>query len=136
RWAERMKAIQQKVSTLTDGETLILLNELQVVTGQKLRDYPTSMLQHYLQACIFPNGGSEKAVKISKSDLDALNPTENPVLQKKIKSIGDDLFQIMKELCELNYDSIENHMGSSIYMVLNKTLAPTKSKKNPRLFKY
>jgi hypothetical protein len=76
------------------------MEELQTVTGVSYRSFANSMLLHFLQQCLFPNGASSKPVKISKDDLDQWDAEDGFLLRKKVGKVGDELHKTFKQLAD------------------------------------
>ena len=126
------------MGSIDDPETLALVEELAIVTSVHPGPFANSQLLHFLQQCIFPNGGTEKPVKISKDDLDEHDPHDGFILRRRIGKIGDPLFQTFDQLAAQtrhNRYGIEHFGGTAIYVFLNKMIVPVKTKHPIRLYR-
>gem|GEM_PF-3544740 len=131
-----MSLLNSKIGSIDDPETIILVDELFTVTGVDPRPFFNSMLLHFFQQCLFPNGATSKPVKISKDDLDQHDPHDDYLLRKKVGKIGDPLFKTLEQLAMQNRHNrygIEHFSGSAIYVFLNRMIVPVKTKPAIRL---
>jgi len=133
-----MSLLNSKIGRIDDPETIILIDEMAIVTGVDPRPFADSQLLHFLQQCLFPNGGSQKPIKISRDDLDEHDPHDEFVIRRKIGKVGDPLFQTFEQLAMQNHFNrygIEHFSGTAVYVFLNRMIVPVKSKPKIRHFK-
>lgn len=124
-----MRAIDKKVGEIKDSETLKMFSELRQVTGVDPGHYADFTAYQFLQQCVYPNGPG-KTVRISRDCVAKFDRFGDFVLCRKAGSVGDSLHRLLSCLTE----SLDNHTGTSIYMLLNRTLIPTKKQAHTRYF--
>ncbi|MGE9269289.1 MAG: hypothetical protein ACQKBU_00695 [Verrucomicrobiales bacterium] len=125
-----MRAIDQKVgAVLGDEEVLLLFDELRRVTGVHYEDYTDFTVYQYLQQCVYPNG-PEKAVRIRRECINKVDDFDEFLLLKKAGKVGDNLHRLLRGLTP----NLDNFAGVSIYMLLNRSLIPTKKRVHRRFF--
>jgi len=130
-----MRLCDVKVGDVSDVETLKLFDELGIVTGVKPVHWAEIMTSQYLHQCLFPNGGSNKPVKLDRRDIDDVDDFGDFVLLRKVRKTGDSLHQLLSSLIDPSQDHIDHHGGSAIYTFLNKRFAPVKKKPKIRYFR-
>ena len=118
-----VKCIHKRLRDLGDSDIQSLANELERISGVSVADHRDVMLIHYLKACLYPNGASERQVPITKRALDEHDPTDSFLLRKKVRSLtGSTLYQVCRELAEMRGSGIEMVETPSLYVFLNKFL--------------
>jgi hypothetical protein len=117
------KCIHKRVRDLEDHDIQALLHELERISGVHVSNHGDMMLIHFLQTCLYPRGGSEKQVPISKQDLDEHDPTDSFTLRKKIRLLTESrLYQVCRELAEMRGLGIEMVETQSLYVFLSRSL--------------
>jgi hypothetical protein len=125
-----MRAIDTKLRDIRDDETLKLFDELRQVTGIDPTQYADFTAFDFLQQCVYPNGGGLPPVRIRRECINMADDYSTFLLWKKVGKVGDSLHRLLRGLAP----SLDDHSGTSIYMLFNKTLIPTKKKKHHRHF--
>lgn len=127
------KCIHKRLRDLEDRDGQSLLHELGCISGVSVAAHGDMMLIHFLQMCLYPNGGSEKQVPISKRALDEHDPIDSFILRKKIRLLtGSTLYQVCRELAEIQGSGIEMLEGQALYVFLNKSLKLDRKRKRPK----
>ncbi|MCF7675887.1 MAG: hypothetical protein K9N23_15185 [Akkermansiaceae bacterium] len=124
-----MREIDRKMSEIVDAESRQMFEELRLVTGVDPQQYADFRVLQFLQQCVHPNGPG-KAVKIERKCIARVDTFDNFILLRKVGRIGDGLHRLLRGLTA----TLVNHPGTSVYMLLNQTLAPTKKKDHTRYF--
>ena len=126
-----MRAIDLKLQDIADVETRRLFQELRQVTGVDPAQYADFSALQFLQQCVYPNGPS-KAVRISRKCINKVDDFDAFLLWKKVGKVGDGLHALLRGLTS----TLDEHSGTAIYMLLNRTLIPTKKKEIRRYFRH
>ena len=124
-----MREIDRKMSEIVDAESRRMFEELRLVTGIDPRHYADFSVLQFLQQCIYPNGHG-KAVKIKRGCIAMVDQFDDFLLLRKPGKVGDGLNRLLRGLAV----TLDNHSGTSIYMLLNQTLVPTRKRDHTRYF--
>jgi hypothetical protein len=116
---------------IVDTHILTLIVELEQVTRLRRDIFLDGPLIHFLQQCVRPNGAATKQILITKDMLDSTSDFENLfLLRKQIKKLSEtQIYWLCVELARLKKLSIENCMGTMLYVLINKCLKEEKRKK-------
>lgn len=123
---------------ITDSDILGLLNEMETVTRVKREPFKNSMLIHYFQVCLRPNGADTEQVPIDKRKLDSTDDFSNSFcLRKQINKLQDTkLYWLCNEIAGLKGHSVEHVVGKRLYVFLNEYFKETKKKKKKKPINY
>jgi len=128
-----MAPIQRSVDSIDDLETNQLIQELAQISGVQKTSFQGRMLLHFLQQAISPNGAGQKAVPITRKDLDACDVTDSFILRKKVGKTGNDLHSVCASLARLKDQHVDEYHGTSLYVFLSKiVIAKSPSPKKQR----
>lgn len=129
-----MGILSRKMNGVDDDETLMLFQELRLVTGVDPTGCAEILVSQYLLLCLHPFGGRSKAVKIEKTCMDSHDPFDRFILRKKVGRVGDGLHRMLRGFTDQRRETLENYFGVAVYMFLNRMLVPTKKKSHRRYY--
>lgn len=128
--SDTTKYIHQYLRDITDCSIKQLVRELEIVSRVTAATSGDMMLIHFLNISLYPNGAAELQVPISKTDLDAHDPTDAFILRKKIRLLTETmLYQVCREIAEMRGSGVEMIESQSFYVFLNKFLKPAQRPK-------
>ena len=127
-----MTLLQGKVGDIGDDETKRLIDVLARLSHINVEEYAGSMILHFFQQALHPNGAAEKPVPIDLGELDSKDPFFGSVLRQKVGKTGDHLHQICVELAVMNGKGIDSFNGTALHLFLWKTIVPKKPRPKPR----
>lgn len=118
-----MRLLERRLDHFSDGETLTLFRELQLVS----RICPKSSLElgayQFLDLCMHPSGGMTKQIRITKERIGRFDDFDSFLLLKTVGKVNDELHRLFSELAQNRGESIDNFGGTSIFMFLNRMTA-------------
>ena len=126
--------LQTRVCEIEDKDILQLLMELNSVTGVSFvtfRENKESRLIQYLSQCITPSpieGGP-----ITPKRLNAVDPFNAFLLRKKIGKLHEtQIYQLCHDITGLKGGSVEDYLGHTLYVFLNRKFKEKKIKRKPK----
>lgn len=93
------------------------------------REHPDLTVLQFLDLCLHPQGGLSRAERLNGVVIRRADDADRFVLRQPAGKTRDHLNRILRELLHSACLVPEEHGGTAVYMVLNRTLA---GRKKPR----
>lgn len=125
------------IGDIADEDIQNLLEDLESIARVPRESFFNSTLWGFLAQCVYPNGGTEKRIKIEKDDVESINPTRTNYLLLKIKKLNEtEIYEIFMEICRKRNLSPEKEEGKALYNFLNLNLPNYGKKKKSKPIRY